>query len=326
MNFKGKNIRTGIYAAVAVCWMAAPLFLNNYHTDVLNNIAIYALLGLSLNIILGYGGMFHMGHAAFFAIGAYTTAIINTAYGIPVLWLLPLSGIAAGLFALVVARPIIHLRGDYLLIVTIGMVAIVRIALVNNVFGITGGANGIFGISSPRIFGQAINGIVQPAHYFYLLTAFLAFTLVVFYLLEHSRFGRALKYLCSDSVAAEGSGINTSAYKLWAFVIGAFWAGMVGTLYAGKITFISPESFSFWESVVMFMIVILGGAGSIPGVLLGAILIIGLPEMFQQLQQYRLLIFGIALVAMMIFRPQGILPPKPHTYPVDKIDEEEVSL
>ncbi len=326
MSFSGKNIRNGIYAAVAVCWIAAPVFLSNYQTDVLNNIAIYALLGLSLNIILGYGGMFHMGHAAFFAIGAYTTAIINTSYGIPVLWLLPLSGITAGVFALVVARPIIHLRGDYLLIVTIGMVEIVRIALVNNIFGITGGPNGIFGIASPQVFGHPINGIVSPGHYFYLLTAFLAFTIAVFYLLEHSRYGRALKYLCSDSIAAEGSGIDTSGYKLSAFVIGAFWAGMVGNLYAGKITFISPESFSFWESVVMFMIVILGGAGSIPGVLLGAILIIGLPEFFQELQQYRLLIFGIALVAMMIFRPQGILPPKPHTYPVDKLDEKEVTL
>ena len=326
MSVSGKNIRNGIYTAVAVCWIAAPVFLSNYQTDVLNNIAIYALLGLSLNIILGYGGMFHMGHAAFFAIGAYTTAIINTSYGIPVLWLLPLSGITAGVFALVVARPIIHLRGDYLLIVTIGMVEIVRIAIVNNILGITGGPNGIFGIASPQVFGHPINGIVNPGHYFYLLTAFLAFTIAVFYLLEHSRYGRALKYLCSDSIAAEGSGIDTSGYKLSAFVIGAFWAGMVGNLYAGKITFISPESFSFWESVVMFMIVILGGAGSIPGVLLGAMLIIGLPEFFQELQQYRLLIFGIALVAMMIFRPQGILPPKPHTYPVDKLDEKEVTL
>jgi branched-chain amino acid transport system permease protein len=326
MNMNGRQLRKGIYALVAVCWMAAPLFLDNYRMDVLNNIAIYALLGLSLNIILGYAGMFHMGHAAFFAIGAYTTAIINTSWGIPVLWLLPLSGLTAGIFALIVARPIIHLRGDYLLIVTIGMVEIVRIALVNNIFGITGGANGIFGIAGPSILGFQISGIVNPGHYFYLLTAFLAFTIIVFYLLEHSRFGRALKYLCADTVAAEGSGINTSGYKLAAFVIGAFWAGMVGNLYAGKISFISPESFSFWESVVMFMIVILGGAGSIPGVLLGAILIIGLPELFQELQQYRLLIFGIALVIMMIFRPQGILPPRPLEYHVDKDAGKEASL
>ena len=320
------KIRKVVYTLVVAFWVFAPLYLNNYWTDVLNNVAMYAILGLSLNIILGYGGMFHMGHAAFYAIGAYTTAIINTTYGIPVLWLMPLAGIMAGLFALVVAKPIIHLRGDYLLIVTIGMVEIVRIALINNVFGITGGANGIFGISSPSIFGYSINGIVNPGQYFYLLTVFLGVTIILFYLLEHSRFGRALKFLCSDDVAAEGSGINTAGYKLAAFVVGAFWAGMTGTLYASKITFISPESFSFWESVVMFMIVILGGSGSIPGVLLGAILIIGLPEIFQGLQQYRLLIFGLALVIMMIFRPQGFLPPKPHDYPVESLDESEVAL
>ncbi|MGM0453792.1 MAG: branched-chain amino acid ABC transporter permease [Thermodesulfobacteriota bacterium] len=326
MTQRREKFRKMLYAAVAVAWVLAPLYLDNYWTDVLNNVAIYGVLGLSLNVILGYGGMFHMGHAAFFAIGAYTTAIVNTTFGVPVLWLLPVAGIAAGLFALVVARPIIHLRGDYLLIVTIGMVEIVRIALVNNVFGITGGANGIFGIASPSVFGYTINGIVAPGQYFYLITAFLAVTIVLFYMLEHSRFGRALKFLCSDEIAAEGSGINTAGYKLAAFVIGAFWAGMTGTLYASKITFISPESFSFWESVVMFMIVILGGSGSIPGVLLGAFLIIGLPEAFQGLQQYRMLLFGLALVIMMIFRPQGILPPKPHSYPVESMDESEVRL
>ncbi len=320
------QIRKTAYAAIILLWMVAPLFIGKYWTDVLNNVAIYAVLGLSLNIILGYGGMFHMGHAAFYAVGAYTTAIVNTAWGVPVLWLMPAAGLAAGLFALVVARPIIHLRGDYLLIVTIGMVEIVRIALINNVFGITGGANGIFGISSPSVFGFQVNSIVAPAHYFYLVTAFLAITIVLFYLLENSRFGRALKFLCSDEVAAQGSGINTAGYKLAAFVIGAVWAGMTGTLYASKMGFISPESFSFWESVVMFMIVILGGSGNIAGVLLGAALIIGLPEIFQGLQQYRLLIFGLALMIMMIFRPQGILPPKPRSYPIDKLEKNEVSF
>ena len=142
---------------------AAPLVLDRYWVDVLNSVGLYLILALSLNIILGYAGMFHMGHAAFYAIGAYTTAIINTRYGVPVLWALPVSGVAAALFALVVARPIIHLRGDYLLIVTIGMVEIVRIALINDVFGLTGGANGIFGISRPELFGFRIT---QPMHFF----------------------------------------------------------------------------------------------------------------------------------------------------------------
>ncbi len=301
-----------IYAAFALLLLCSPLFLNRYWVDVLNSVGLYAILGLSLNIIVGHGGMFHMGHAAFYAVGAYTTAILNTTYGIPVLWLLPLSGILAGLFALIVARPIIHLRGDYLLIVTIGMVEIVRIALINDVFGITGGSNGIFGISRPEIFGFKIR---KPTHFFYLIWFFAAVTVFFFHRLERSRFGRALNYLREDEVAAEGSGIHTAGYKLAAFVLGAVWAGMIGTLFAAKMTIVSPESFSFWESVVMFMIVILGGSGSIPGVILGSFLVIGLPELFRGFANARMLIYGAAMVFMMIFRTQGILPPRPRRYP-----------
>jgi branched-chain amino acid transport system permease protein len=291
--------------------LIAPWWLNAYWVEVLNSIGIYAILALSLNIILGYAGLFHMGHAAFFAIGAYTTAILNTQMGIPVLWLLPLSGMVAGLFALIVARPIIHLRGDYLLIVTIGIVEIVRIALVNNVFGITGGANGIFGISRPVLFGY----VIRTAHeFYYLIFAFVAITVLLFLRLENSRFGRALKFIREDDVAAEGSGIDTAHYKLVAFILGAFWAGMAGTIFAAKMTIVSPQSFSFWESVVMFTIVILGGSGNIRGVLLGAFLIIGLPEIFREFADTRMLFFGAAMVLMMIFRPRGILPPSPRTY------------
>lgn len=212
-----------------------------------------------------------------------------------------------------IARPIIRLRGDYLLIVTIGVVEIVRIALVNNIFGITGGSNGIFGISRPTVFGYVIK---RPDDFFYLIWFFLAVTVFLFYRLENSRFGRALKYIKEDEVAAEGSGINTGIYKLIAFVIGAVWAGMAGTVYAGKMTIIAPESFNFWESVVMFTIVILGGSGNIKGVILGAFLIVGLPEIFRDLASARMLFFGAAMVVMMIFRSEGLLPPKLKSYPL----------
>lgn len=306
------HILAGALFALLLC---APLALDRYWVDVLNSIGLYAILGLSLNIILGYAGMFHMGHAAFYAIGAYTTAILNTSYGVPVLWTLPLSGLAAALFALAVARPIIHLRGDYLLIVTIGMVEIVRIALINDVFGITGGANGIFGIDRPQLFGFKIR---QPQHFFYLIWLFVGLTILLFSLLERSRFGRALNYLREDEVAAEGSGINTAAYKLAAFVLGAGWAGMAGTVFAAKMTIISPESFSFWESVVLFMIVILGGAGNIAGVILGAFLVVGLPEIFRDFASARMLFYGLAMMFMMIYRTQGILPPRPRVYRLDR--------
>jgi branched-chain amino acid transport system permease protein len=300
------NRAAWLTSGVAAAFLAlAPLFLNAYQVDVLNSIGLYALLALSLNLILGEAGLFNMGHAAFYAMGAYTAAILNTRYQIPILWTLPLSGLVAGLFALAVARPVVHLRGDYLLIVTIGVGEIVRIALVNDVFGITGGANGIFGISRPQLFGFTIR---RPEEFFYLIWGFVALTIFLFLRLRQSRFGRALNYLREDAVAAEGSGINTDYYKLAAFGLGAAWAGMAGTLFAAKMTIISPESFSFWESVVLFMIVILGGAGSIPGVLLAAFLVIGLPELFREFAGARMLVFGLVMMVMMVVRPQGLLP------------------
>jgi branched-chain amino acid transport system permease protein len=306
-----KDHRKIIYTAATVLLAMSPLFLNKYWVDVLNNVGLYAILGLSLNIIVGHAGLFNLGHAAFYAVGAYTAAIFNTRFNIPVLWLLPLCAVSAALFAAIVMRPIIHLRGDYLCIVTIGLGEIVRIALINDVFGITGGANGIFGIDRPSIYGISIR---RPHEFFYLIWGFVAVSVFFFHRLENSRFGRALNYLREDEVAAEGSGINVAHYKLACFVIGAAWAGMVGDIFASKMTIISPESFSFWESVLLFTLILLGGSASIPGVILGAFLIVGLPEVFRGIANARMLIFGGAMIAMMIFRTEGILPPRPRKY------------
>jgi branched-chain amino acid transport system permease protein len=295
-----------------------------YWLDVLNTVGLYAILALSLNVILGHAGMFHMGHAAFFAVGAYVTAILNLNYDWPILSALPVAGLAAGIFAAIVAGPIIHLRGDYLLIVTIGIVEIIRIALTNDVFGVTGGPNGLMGIDRPSIFGFRIS---RPQHFFYLIWIGVAITLLLFHFLEKSRFGRALKFIKEDPLAAEGMGINASRYKLMAFVIGAVWAGFAGAVYASRMRTISPDSFNFEESVLLFTIVILGGSGSQRGALLGSFLVIGLPELFRRFQDKRLLIFGAALVVMMIFRPQGLLPPRPSVYelppPWDSLPKEE---
>lgn len=307
-----RDKRILVQAILAILFFMVPQFgLKPYWLGVLNQVGLYALLALSLNIILGHAGMFHMGHAAFFAVGAYATGILNTVHGWPIFATLPVAGLAAGLFALIVAAPIIHLRGDYLLVVTIGIVEIVRIALVNDIFGLTGGANGIIGISRPVFFGLRIT---KPGQFFYLIWGFVAITIILFHWLENSRFGRALNFIREDPVAAEGVGVNASRYKLMAFVIGAAWAGFVGTIYASQMRTISPGSFNFWESVVLFMIVILGGSGNKTGVLLGAFLVVGLPELFRGFQDSRLLFFGAALVLMMIFRPQGLLPPKGRAY------------
>lgn len=305
---KKRFIPYGILTAIL---FLSPLFLNRYWIDVLNNIGLYALLGLSLNLIVGHTGLFNLGHAAFYGIGAYTTAILNTTYRIPIFFLLPVCALMSALFAAVIIRPIIHLRGDYLCIVTIGIGEIFRIAMINNIFGITGGANGIFGIHRPELFGLRI---YKTHHFFYYIWIFVAVTVFLFNRLERSRFGRALNYLKEDEVAAEGSGIDTAHFKLTVFVLGAAWAGMAGNVYASKMMIISPESFNFWESVIMFMIVILGGSGSIPGALFGAFLIIGLPELFRGFANARMLVFGAAMILIMIFRGQGILPSKGRTY------------
>ena len=300
---------------VAVLVAVLPLGMNTYWTEVAVNVGLYALLALSLNVILGQAGIFHMGHAAFYAVGAYVTAILNTHYQIPILLLIPVAGAAAALFALIVARPIIHLRGDYLLIVTIGIVEIVRIALINDVFGLTGGANGIFGIARPELFGIQIRKAIQ---FYYLIWIMVGLTVLLFHWLSESRFGRALNCIKEDDTAAEGCGMDVAHLKLMAFVIGAFWAGMAGNLFAAKMTIISPSSFTFWESVVVFAVVILSGGSQI-GVLLGKVLIGALPEMFRDFASARMLVFGLAMMIMMVVRPQGLLPPSPRRYDVRRL-------
>ncbi len=292
-----------------------PLGLDAYWIEVAVSVGLYALLSLSLNLILGQAGIFHMGHAAFYAVGAYVTAILNTQYQIPVLYLLPVAGAAAALFALIVARPIIHLRGDYLLIVTIGIVEIVRIALINDVGGLTGGSNGIFGISRPVLFGMKIRTGMQ---FYYLIWGIVGVTVLLFHWLSVSRFGRALNCIKEDDVAAEGCGMDVAQLKLMAFVIGAFWAGMAGNLFATKMTIISPSSFSFWESVVVFAVVILSGGSQI-GVLVGTLLIVALPEVFRDFADARMLVFGLAMMIMMVVRPQGLFPPAPRRYDVRRL-------
>ena len=300
---------------VAVLVAVLPLGMNTYWTEVAVNVGLYALLALSLNVILGQAGIFHMGHAAFYAVGAYVTAILNTHYQIPILLLIPVAGAAAALFALIVARPIIHLRGDYLLIVTIGIVEIVRIALINDVFGLTGGANGIFGIARPELFGIKIRKAIQ---FYYLIWIMVGLTVLLFHWLSESRFGRALNCIKEDDTAAEGCGMDVAHLKLMAFVIGAFWAGMAGNLFAAKMTIISPSAVTFWESVVVFAVVILSGGSQI-GVLLGTFLIVALPEMFRDFASARMLVFGLAMMIMMVVRPQGLLPPSPRRYDVRRL-------
>jgi len=282
-------------------------FANNYWIDVGFFVGIYFLLGLSLNIVLGEVGLFDLGHAAFYAIGAYTTGILYSELGIPIIILLPISALLAGGFAYLVTAPIIHLRGDYLCIVTIGIGEIVRITALNNPFDLTKGANGITGIGSPDFGIFSIR--TSTAFYFY-IWIFLGLVVIGLINLQKSRVGRAWNYIREDEIAAEANGIDVRHFKLVAFVLGAALAGIAGNIYASKMMIISPQNFTFMESCLLFVIVLLGGLGSIPGILLGTAIVVVFPEIFRQFASYRLLFFGAILMVMMIFRPAGILPRK----------------
>ncbi|PTQ55370.1 MAG: Branched-chain amino acid transport system permease protein LivM [Candidatus Carbobacillus altaicus] len=300
----GHNVLTILFFLVAIIypWLVG---LNPYYLEIGFNFWLWSLLALSLNVVLGGPGLYNLGQAAFFAVGAYTTALMNTLLGWPIFLLLPVSMLTAAIFGYIIARPIIHLRGDYLLIVTVGFAEIVRLALRNNMFGITGGANGILGIARPQLGPWTFTSNLD---FYFLSLLYVLLAMWVWRQLEHSRVGRAWAYIREDELAAESVGVNTAAYKTLAFVVGASLAGAAGNLYATKMTVIAPESFSFWDSVVMFAIVILGGRGSIPGIFLGTFAMVVLPQLFRGLESYRMLVFGAAMVAMMIIRPQGLWP------------------
>lgn len=296
-----------IFIVIAL-FAVSPFMMNNYWIDVFFFFGIYALLGLSLNIVLGEVGLFDLGHMGFMAIGAYTTAILNTHFGIPIIFLMPVSALAAAGFAWLVCSPIIHLRGDYLCIVTIGMGEIVRLTLINNPFGITGGPNGVFGIDFLSFGGPLV--IDTSIESYFVIWIIVGLSILGLINLQRSRIGRAWNCIREDEIAAESTGIDVRYYKLLAFVLGAGLAGVAGNIYASKLMIVSPESFTFMESCMLFCIVLIGGMGSIPGVLIGSAAISLFPEVFRAFAQYRMLIFGIAMVVMMIFRPGGIWPRK----------------
>jgi branched-chain amino acid transport system permease protein len=283
--------------------IAFPLFLNDYYRDIMTLTGMYIVLALGLNIVVGQAGLLNLGYVAFYAIGAYTYAILSTTIGLS-FWPGLLAGaLSAGVFAILLGMPTLRLRGDYFAIVTLGLGEITRIVL-NNWDSLTGGPNGISRIGRPMIAGYELRSTLD---FYYLILLILLVTVFAMKRLIASRVGRAWIAIREDEIAAEAMGINTFRLKLLAFVLGSAWAGVTGVFFAAKMAFISPESFTFFESVMILCMVVLGGMGSIPGIVLGALLLITLPEIFRDFQDYRMLAFGVALVLMMIFRPQGLL-------------------
>jgi len=302
MSAAGRKIIVG---ALLLFLLLVPLIFSNspYLMRTIIIIGIYIILALSLNLIIGFAGQLSMGHAAFYGIGAYVTALLTVNFGISFWIALLASVIVAALFGLLLGIPTLRLKGDYLAITTIGFGEIIRLILINWV-GVTRGPAGIPGIPSPSFFGYTIS---SNAQWFYLLLVVVILVIILSQNLLKSRLGRGLIAVRDNEIAAEAMGINPTILKIMAFALGAAIAGIAGSMFAGYVHYVNPDNFTYMESVIILTMVVLGGSGSIPGVIVGAIVLAALPEMLREVQLYRYAIYGLMLIILMISRPQGMI-------------------
>ena len=313
---------------VALAW---PFFGSRGAVDIATLILIYVMLGLGLNIVVGLAGLLDLGYVGFYAVGAYSYALLSHYYGLGFWTCLPIAGLMAAFFGFVLGFPVLRLRGDYLAIVTLGFGEIIRI-LLRNMTELTGGPNGISNIDKPTLFGlsferRAAEGMQTFHEYFglaynsinkviflYLVALLLVLlTLFVINRLLRMPIGRAWEALREDEIACRALGMNPTIIKLSAFTLGATFAGFAGSFFAARQGLVTPESFTFIESAIILAIVVLGGMGSQLGIILAAVVMILLPELMREFSEYRMLMFGALMVLMMIWRPQGLLPmQRPH--------------
>ncbi len=309
-----------VLALVAAVLLGAPLVLGATISEVLGTVAVFILLGLGLNIVVGYAGLLDLGYVAFFAFGAYTTGILtggllNSFKGItpPVLSLdlnfyvaIPLVALLAALVGLLIGAPVLRLRGDYLALVTLGLGEMVTVLVASPwLTPLVGGPQGMRDVSDAAIGTVSFR---DPKAFYYLALAFVALALFVSRRLYNSRIGRAWTAMREDEQTADAMGISTTSFKLLAFAMGGAIGSMGGALFAVKIGSLTPASFEVLVSIQVLGIVILGGLGSLPGVVTGALVLVGLPGVLREFEEYRLLAYGAALVAVMVLRPQGIVP------------------
>jgi branched-chain amino acid transport system permease protein len=344
--------RLGEHRGLAITLVAAallvvtllPLRLSSYSQSVLVDMLQYALLALGLNVVVGFAGLLDLGYVAFYAIGNYAFAIVTAGSfskalffggGIhlpppPVwhdwMWLLLLVGLVAAMVAgVVLGAPTLRLRGDYLAIVTLGFGEIVRIAA-RNFDSITVGPRGITAIPHPELhlFGLHYSFGLDPRPYYYLLLVLCALMIGVVMRLNRSRIGRAWVAIREDELAAAAMGVPTVRMKLWAFAIGASTAGVAGVVQASRVNFVSPDAFTLLTSIFILSMVVLGGMGNVWGSIVGAAVIVVVPEVIRSaipsFQQYRFLVFGAVLVIVMIFRPQGLIPSRRRAMELETAD------
>ena len=314
-----------------VGWLAFGLALvlpivfsdNRYVVDTATTVLIYVMLGWGLNVVVGLAGLLDLGHVAFYAVGAYAYALLSTQFGWGFWVALPVAGLIAGLFGLALGWPSLRLRGDYLAIVTLGFGEIIRVILINWT-DLSGGPNGISSIPRPSFFGlpflpssdkptfASYFGLeFSPMHriifLYYVILVLSLLTNVLVKRLRKLPIGRAWEAVREDEIACKALGMNVTNAKLSAFALGAMLGGVAGVFFAARQGFISPESFTFNESAIILAIVVLGGMGSQLGVVLASVVLVLLPELGRDFAEYRMLLFGAAMILIMVWRPGGIL-------------------
>jgi branched-chain amino acid transport system permease protein len=316
-------LRRLVGPVLLVLTLLVPVIFHDqrYVLDLSILILTYVMLGWGLNVVVGLAGLLDLGYVAFYAVGAYSYALLATTFGLSFWICLPLAGILAAFCGVLLGFPVLRLRGDYLAIVTLAFGEIIRLVLINWQ-SLTGGPNGITGIPRPSFFGIPFNNSDEgfaalfglefsPIHriifLFYVILALALLTNWVTIRLRRLPIGRAWEALREDEIACRSLGINTTTTKLTAFAVGAMFGGFAGSFFATRQGFVSPESFSFIESALILAIVVLGGMGSQLGVALAALAMIGGVELFRGLEQYRMLVFGMAMVLLMIWRPRGLV-------------------
>ena len=306
---KQKVTKYAFFALLFLAVAIVPLEWGSYWNYVMGTVGLYVILGLGLNIIVGLSGQLVLGYIAFFAIGAYTMALLNAPLPHNLMWgfwpALLLAIILAAVAGLLIGLPLMRLRGDYLAIVTLGFGEIIRVLLKSDVLtGFTGGPRGIQAIKGPNLLGTPFNDV----DYMYLIILAVFLAIYVYGRLQHSRTGRAWLAIREDETVARATGVNTGRYRLLALMIGAAFAGLAGAIYASRNAFTGPDEHSMMASINVLCLIIVGGMGNIPGTLLGAFALKGLPELLREVENYRMLAFGALLVAMMIIRPEGLIP------------------
>jgi len=309
-----RGIKIGGFFILAVVLIALPHVIGLFLSEVLTIVGLYVLLGLGLNIVVGYAGMLDLGYVAFFAIGSYVTAILTSPelgfFSFTFWQALPFAVILGIFSGVLLGVPVLKMRGDYLAIATLGFGEIIRVLVLSDFLRPwLGGAQGAGGIPKASILGYQL---ATPQRIYYLILASCILAVFISLRLKNSRLGRAWMAIREDEDVAQAMGINLVATKLLAFATGAGFSALSGAIFASKLGSVYPHSFSVFISIFVICLIIVGGMGSIPGVIVGAAALVGLPELLREFAEYRMLIYGAALVAMMLLKPEGLWPEAKH--------------